>query len=106
MYGVDQYVLQYDNEIGPPWKSQEKWISLSYPFFHADKIKTPVMFMSGLKDFNVPTAGSEQMYEALRSLNIPTQLILYPGQYHGITTPSYQVDRLKRYIDWYSKYLK
>ncbi|WP_426669720.1 prolyl oligopeptidase family serine peptidase [Mucilaginibacter sp. McL0603] len=106
MYGVDQYVLQYDNEIGPPWKSQDKWISLSYPFFHADKIKTPVMFMSGLKDFNVPTAGSEQMYEALRSLNIPTQLILYPGQYHGITTPSYQVDRLKRYIDWYSKYLK
>jgi len=106
MYGSDEYVLQYDNELGPPWKSQEKWISLSYPFFHADRIKTPVLFMSGLKDFNVPTAGSEQMYMALKQQNIPTELILYPNQYHEFTVPSYQVDRLKRYIAWYNKYLK
>lgn len=106
MYGVDEYVRQYDTELGPPWKNQDKWIALSYPFFHADRIKTPVLFMSGLKDFNVPTAGSEQMYMALKVQNIPTELILYPNQYHGISVPSYQVDRLQRYIDWYSKYLK
>jgi len=106
MYGSDEYVLQYDNEIGPPWKSQDKWIKISYPFFHADRIKTPVLFMSGLKDFNVPTAGSEQMYQALKSQGIPTELILYPGQFHGFSKPSYQVDRLQRYIAWYDKYLK
>ncbi|ASU34080.1 S9 family peptidase [Mucilaginibacter xinganensis] len=106
MYGSDQYVLQYDNELGQPWKNQDKWIKLSYPFFHADRIKTPVLFMSGLKDFNVPTAGSEQMYMALKSQNLPTELILYPNQYHGITVPSYQVDRLQRYIVWFDKYLK
>jgi dipeptidyl aminopeptidase/acylaminoacyl peptidase len=99
-------VLQYEHELGQPWKSQDKWIKLSYPFFHADRIKTPVLFMSGLKDFNVPTAGSEQMYMALKSQNIPTELILYPNQYHGITVPSYQVDRLARYIKWFDKYLK
>ena len=106
VYGADEYVLQYDTELGPPWKNQDKWIRLSYPFFHADRIKTPVLFLSGLKDFNVPTIGSEQMYEALRSQNIPTQLVLYPDQYHGFKTPSYQVDVLKRYIEWYNKYLK
>ncbi|MDP9078571.1 MAG: S9 family peptidase [Bacteroidota bacterium] len=106
MYGSDEYVLQYENELGPPWKSQDKWIKLSYPFFHADKIKTPVMFMSGLKDFNVPTAGSEQMYMALKSQNIPTELILYPNTFHEITVPSYQVDRLTRYVAWYNKFLK
>jgi dipeptidyl aminopeptidase/acylaminoacyl peptidase len=106
MYGSDQYVLQYDNEIGQPWKNEKKWIQLSYPFFHADKIKTPVLFMSGLKDFNVPTAGSEQMYEALKSAGIETELILYPNSFHGISKPSYQVDRLQRYIVWYNKYLK
>jgi dipeptidyl aminopeptidase/acylaminoacyl peptidase len=106
IYGSDQYVLQYENELGAPWKTADKWIQLSYPFFHADKIKTPVLFMSGLKDFNVPTIGSEQMYEALRSQNIPTELILYPNQFHGLTKPSYQVDRLQRYVEWYDKYLK
>lgn len=106
MYGADQYVLQYDSEIGQPWKNQEKWISLSYPFFHADRIKTPVLFMSGLKDFNVPTVGSEQMYMALKSQNIPAEMILYPNQHHGISIPSYQVDRLVRYVNWYNKYLK
>jgi dipeptidyl aminopeptidase/acylaminoacyl peptidase len=105
VYGSDQYVLQYENEIGVPWKSADKWLQISYPFFHADRIKTPVLFMSGLKDFNVPTIGSEQMYQALRSQNIPTELILYPNQFHGITKPSYQVDRLQRYVDWYNKYL-
>ncbi len=75
-------------------------------FMPSDRIKTPVLFMSGLKDFNVPTVGSEQMYQALKSQGIPTELILYPNSFHGISKPSYQVDRLQRYIVWYNKYLK
>lgn len=106
VYGSDQYVLQYESELGVPWKNADKWIQLSYPFFHADKIKTPVLYMSGLKDFNVPTIGSEQMYQALKSQGIPTELILYPNSFHGISKPSYQVDRLQRYVVWFDKYLK
>jgi dipeptidyl aminopeptidase/acylaminoacyl peptidase len=85
MYGVDEYITQYENELGPPWKNQEKWIQLSYPFFHADRIKTPTLFMASQKDFNVPAVGAEQMYQALRSLGVPTELVIYPGQYHEIT---------------------
>ncbi len=106
MYGVDQYVTQYETELGAPWKNPKKWMDLSYPFFKADKIKTPTLFMASEKDFNVPTAGAEQMYQALRSLGIPTQLIIYPGQFHGITKPSYQVDRFDRYLKWFGQYLK
>lgn len=106
MYGADQYIVQYDTEIGPPWKSQDLWIKLSYPFFHADRIRTPTLYLSGLRDFNVPTIGAEQMYQALRSLGVDTELVLYPGQSHGITTPSYVRDRLSRYLAWFKKYLK
>jgi dipeptidyl aminopeptidase/acylaminoacyl peptidase len=106
MYGHDQYTRQYDTEIGPPWKAQDLWIKISYPFFHADRIKTPTLFLGGEKDFNVPVEGGEQMYQALRSLGIETQLVIYPGQYHTITMPSYQRDRLERYLAWYDKYLK
>ena len=106
MYGTDQYVTQYDLEIGAPWKEQEKWIRISYPFFHADRIKTPTMFMGGQNDFNVPIIGGEQMYQALRTLNVDTQLIIYPNSFHGITVPSYRVDRYQRFLAWYDKYVK
>lgn len=106
LYGVDQYIMQYDNELGVPWKNIDKYLSMSYPFLKADKIKTPTQFMVGQNDFNVPSPGSEQMYQALRSLGIPTELIVYPGQFHGISVPSYIKDRFDRYLDWFGKYLK
>ena len=106
MYGTDMYIEQYDNELGPPWRNQDGWIKVSYPFFHADRIHTPTLFMGGEKDFNVPLLGSEQMYQALRSLGVDAQLVIYPSQFHGITTPSYRKDRLERYLDWYGRYLR
>jgi dipeptidyl aminopeptidase/acylaminoacyl peptidase len=106
MYGTDQYISQYENEIGPPWKAQDLWIKISYPFFHADRIKTPTLFLGGEKDFNVPLIGGEQMYQALKSLGVDTGLVIYPNQFHGIRIPSYQKDRLERYLAWYDKYLK
>ena len=105
LYGVDQYINQYNNEIGPPWKAIDRYLKISYPLLKADRIKTPTLFMSGDKDFNVPTAGSEQMYQALRTLGVPTELIIYPGQFHGITIPSYQRDRLDRWLAWFKRYL-
>ena len=105
MYGTDMYIQQYDNELGPPWKNQDLWLKLSYPFFHADRIHTPTLFLCGEKDFNVPLLGSEQMYQALRTLGVDAQLVIYPTQFHGITTPSYKKDRLERYLSWYGKYL-
>jgi dipeptidyl aminopeptidase/acylaminoacyl peptidase len=104
-YGTDQYILQYDNEIGPPWKNFDRYVKLAYPLLHADRIKTPTMFQGGDKDFNVPVAGGEQMYQALRSLGVDTKLIIYPGETHGISRPSFQRDRMQRNIDWYNKYL-
>ncbi len=106
LYGVDQYILQYENELGVPWKNLDRYLKLSYPFLQIEKIKTPTMFMVGEKDFNVPAAGTEQMYQGLRSIGIPTQLIVYPGQYHGLTLPNFQKDRYERYIGWFDKYLK
>jgi dipeptidyl aminopeptidase/acylaminoacyl peptidase len=105
LYGVDQYIHQYDNELQPPWKAQETYIKLAYPLYHADRIHTPTLFMGGDKDFNVPLVGGEQMYEALRSLNVPTELIVYPGQFHGFTRPSFIRDRYQRYFDWYDKWV-
>ncbi len=107
MYGTDQYTYQYDNEIGRPWENQEKWIKISYPFFHADRIITPTMYMGGQSDFNVPIAGGEQMYQAMKSIGkVPTQLIIYPSEFHGIQRAAFQKDRLERWLGWFDKYVK
>jgi dipeptidyl aminopeptidase/acylaminoacyl peptidase len=92
-------------ELGQPWEHPELWVKVSYPFFHANKITTPTLFLGGDQDFNVPLIGGEQMYQALRALGVPAELIIYPGAYHGITRPSFRTDRLQRYLDWYAKYL-
>lgn len=105
MYGTDQYIYQYENELGAPWKNPKLWEKLSYPFYKADRITTPTLFLGGEKDFNVPISGGEQMYQALKSLNVPTQLVVYPGQFHGISRPSFRLDLLDRYLGWYNRYL-
>jgi dipeptidyl aminopeptidase/acylaminoacyl peptidase len=106
-YGVDQYILQYDNEIGPPWKDLQRYLKLSYPFLEVDKrVHTPMLFMGGTSDMNVPLLGGEQMYQALRSLGRPTELVVYPGQFHGFTRPSFIRDRYERWLTWWDKYLK
>ncbi len=104
-YGTDQYIRDYENELGSPWAHPEVWQKLSYPFLHADKIKTPTLFLCGESDYNVPLLNSEQMYQALRTLGVPTELVIYPGQFHGLRKPSYILDRYQRYLGWFAKYL-
>lgn len=106
MYGHDQYTREVELELGKPWSDFDKYVRNSYPFLHADRIKTPTQFYCTQKDFNVPCLGSEQMYQALRSLNVPTELVLYPGENHGMTVPSYLQDRVQRSLAWYDRYLK
>ncbi|MGH9486029.1 MAG: S9 family peptidase [Terriglobales bacterium] len=107
LYGVDEYVQQYNHEIGPPWtaKGWAIYQKISYPFLHANRIKTPTLYLDGTLDMNVPKVGNKQMYEALKTLGVPTELVLYPGQWHGISRPSFQRDVDRRYLAWYGKYL-
>ncbi len=103
-YGTDQYVRDYENELGRPWENPVVWEKVSYPFLHANRIKTPTLFLCGESDFNVPLLNSEQMYQALHSLGVATELVIYPEQFHGLTKPSYMIDRYRRFLAWWGKW--
>jgi dipeptidyl aminopeptidase/acylaminoacyl peptidase len=105
-YGIDEYTRDYERELGTPWQHTDVYLRLSYPLLHADRIRTPTLFLCAEKDFNVPCAGAEAMYQALRSLNVDTRLVIYPEQYHDLDVPVYIRDRLERYLDWYDRRLK
>ncbi len=49
--------------------------------------------------------GGEQMVEALRTLGIETQLIVYPGEFHELRRPSFLEDRQDRIAPWFGRYL-
>jgi dipeptidyl aminopeptidase/acylaminoacyl peptidase len=104
-YGTDEYIRDYEAELGLPWKDPETWMRISYPFLHADRITTPTLFLCGENDFNVPLLNTEQMYQALRSLGVATELVIYPEQFHRLKKPSYIIDRYKRYLDWYGRWI-
>jgi len=104
-WGVDMYIREYEQELGLPWRDREVYERVSFPFFHADRIRTATLFICHELDDNVPCVGSMQMYQALSSLGVPTRMVIYPGEYHGLTIPSYLKDRMQRVLDWYGLYL-
>jgi dipeptidyl aminopeptidase/acylaminoacyl peptidase len=66
-----------------------------------------MLFMGGTSDMNVPLLGGEQMYEALRSLGRPTELVVYPGQFPRLHAPELHPRPLRAlWLAWWDKYLK
>ena len=104
-FGTDEYIRDYDQELGKPWEHLDVWLRISYPFLHADRITTPTLFMGGAEDYNVPVQNVQQMYQALKSLRVPTQLVIYPDQHHGLDRPTYLLDRWQRWLAWYHDHL-
>jgi len=104
-YGHDHYQRDYDIELGHPWENKAVWDRIS-PFYRVASITTPTLFMGGDIDWNVPILGSEQMYQAMKTLGRTTELVVYPGEYHGFTVPSHLKDRMERFLAWYNHYVK
>jgi len=105
MYGHDHYQRIWEEEMGLPWENREAWERVS-PLNDVGNITTPTLWVGGEKDWNVPIINSENFYQSMKRMGIDTQLVVYPGQPHGLLVPSYRKDVLERYLAWYAKYLK
>jgi dipeptidyl aminopeptidase/acylaminoacyl peptidase len=104
-WGHDLYSRGWEYELGLPWENRALWEKMS-PFNRVTAIKTPTMIMGGDADGNVPLINGEQMYQSLRRLGVPTLLVVYPGEFHEFTRPSFIKDRYERYLFWYGHYVK
>jgi dipeptidyl aminopeptidase/acylaminoacyl peptidase len=106
-YGHDHYQRQWEAELGLPWEGDNRatWERIS-PYNQVDRVTTPTLVMGGEDDWNVPIQNSEQLYQALRRRGVPTELVVYPGQSHGLRPVAYRRDRHERYLDWYARWVK
>ena len=105
-YGHDQYQRWWEEELGLPWlpENREKYDRIS-PFYSLDKVTTPTLIVGGEEDWNVPIMNSEQLYIVLKRMGVPTELVVYPGQGHVWSVPSYNRDLYERYFAWLKRYV-
>lgn len=88
-----------------PWNNKELYVDHS-PLYNADKIHTPLLFLHGTTDMNVPTAQGISMYTALKLLGRPTALVEVEGQGHHITDYDKRVRWQNTIWAWFAKYLQ
>jgi dipeptidyl aminopeptidase/acylaminoacyl peptidase len=105
-YGHDEWQRLWAEDPGLPWLEENRalWDKVS-PFYSLDKVTTPTLIVGGEDDWNMPILNSEQLYLVLKRRGIPTQLVVYPGQGHSLSVPSYEKDLYERYLSWLGKYL-
>jgi dipeptidyl aminopeptidase/acylaminoacyl peptidase len=110
---LDQYVLGDGGwgralTWGSPYKGDtniKRYLEQS-PITYAKNITAPTMIMSDTADVRVPVTQSYQMYRALRDNNVPTKFIAFPVPGHNPEDPLRQIEIEKRYIEWFTEYLK
>jgi dipeptidyl aminopeptidase/acylaminoacyl peptidase len=88
------------------WQQPQKYVEHSAVMF-ADRIKTPLLLMTGGLDHNVPALNTREMYYALRRLGKPVVWVNYANGGHGVPTTNELefTDFHQRILDWYMKYL-
>ena len=100
---IDQWMIPF---FGASVYDDPAVYEKSSPIRFIKKVKTPTLIIAGERDAECPPAQSYEFWHALRTLGVPTQLIIYPGEGHLFMKPESQTDRLNRMIAWFDKYLK
>ena len=88
-----------------PWTRKDLYVDRS-PLYNADKIHTPLLFLHGSADTNVPIGESIQMFTALKLLGQETAFVVVDGENHGIREFEKRRQWLRTIFAWFSKYLQ
>ncbi len=88
-----------------PWTNKHLYVDQS-PLYNADKIHTPLLFLHGTADNNVPVGESIQLYTALKLLGRPTAMVLVDGQDHHIIDFEKRLKWQDTIFAWFAKWLQ
>ena len=100
---IDQWMIPF---FGASVYDDPAVYEKSSPIRFIKNVKTPTLIIAGERDAECPSSQSYEFWHALKTLGVPTQLIVYPGEGHLFIKPEYQVDRMDQTVGWFDKYLK
>jgi len=100
---IDQWMIPF---FGASVYDDPAVYEKSSPIRFIKNVKTPTLVIAGERDAECPASQSYEFWHALKTLGVPTQLIVYPGEGHLFLKPEHQTDRLEQTVAWFGKYLK
>ena len=100
---IDQWMIPF---FGASVYDDPAVYARSSPIQFIRQVKTPTLVIVGQHDAECPAPQSYEFWHALKTLGVPTRLIVYPGEGHMFVKPENQVDRLDQTMAWFDKYLQ
>ncbi|HKC10554.1 MAG TPA: S9 family peptidase [Vicinamibacteria bacterium] len=77
----------------------------SSPITFIKNVRTPTLVLHGDRDSEVPTPQGYEFWHALKTLGVPTQLVIFENEGHAISKPEHKRDLLSRVVSWFDRYL-
>jgi dipeptidyl aminopeptidase/acylaminoacyl peptidase len=100
---IDGWMLPY---FGASVYDDPAVYAKSSPITFIRNVKTPTLVLHGERDAEVPVPQGYEFWHALKTLGVPTQLVVYPDEGHGFFREENKKDRISRVLDWFSRWMK
>lgn len=101
--GIDAWMLPY---FGASVYEDPAVYAKSSPINFINNVRTPTFAYVGERDIECPAAQTQEFWHALKALGVPTSVMIYPGEGHGLRDPANTADAMRRTVEWFDRYLK
>jgi dipeptidyl aminopeptidase/acylaminoacyl peptidase len=102
-YGSSLGVFVRDYVGGRPTDQVQRYLARS-PVFAGGRLRTPTLLTTGLRDRATPVGQAVEMFRALREQDVPTELVVYPEEGHGVRAYPARIDWIARVVIWLEEY--
>ena len=101
--GIDGWMMPY---FGASVYDDPAMYARSSPINFMHNVTTPTFAYVGERDIECPAPQTQEFWHAMMAMRVPTSIMIYPGEGHGLRDPEHLADAMRRTLDWFDKYLK
>jgi dipeptidyl aminopeptidase/acylaminoacyl peptidase len=101
--GIDEWLMPY---FGASLYDDPEVYARSSPIRFIRRVRTPTFVYVGERDIECPAPQTQEFWHALHELKVPTAIMIYPNEGHGLRQPAHAKDALDRTLAWFDQYLR
>ena len=101
--GIDGWMLPY---FGASVYDDSEVYARSSAVNYIHNAHTPTFAYVGERDIECPASQTVEFWHAMKAVGVPTAIMIYPGEGHGLREPAHEEDALQRTLDWFDRYVR